>query len=131
MKYLLDTGIWLWSVSAVDRLNQKAKAFIQEGEDELYFSAVSTWEISIKAATGKLRLPEPPVDYVPSRLSSQRIQNLSITSVHALGVYSLPRHHDDPFDRMLIAQARAEKMTILTADRAFRSYDVPVFWCGR
>jgi PIN domain nuclease of toxin-antitoxin system len=131
MKYLLDTGVWIWSLSAVGRLNEKANDLIQDGKHEIFFSAASSWEICIKAAIGKLALPEPPDDFVPDRLNKQGIQNLSITNAHALGVYSLPRHHDDPFDRMLIAQARAEKMAILTADRAFGRYDVEIFWCGR
>jgi PIN domain nuclease of toxin-antitoxin system len=131
MRYLLDTGVWLWSLAAVDQLNPKAKELINEGSDEIFFSAASVWEICIKVSIRKLKLPESPVDFVPDRLSKQRIQNLSITNAHALGIYSLPRHHDDPFDRMLIAQARAEKMAILTADKTFRKYDADIFWCGR
>ena len=131
MRYLLDTGVWIWSIAAVDQLNPKARDLLAEGAEELYFSAASTWEICIKVAIGKLRLPESPSVFVPARLTAHRIQNLSITNAHALGVYSLPRHHDDPFDRMLIAQARAEELAILTADKAFRKYDVEGFWCGR
>jgi len=131
MRYLLDTGVWIWSIAAVDQLSQKARDLLAGGAEELYFSAASAWEISIKVAIGKLRLPESPSVFVPERLATHRIQNLSITNTHALGVHSLPRHHDDPFDRMLIAQARTEKMTILTADKTFRKYDVEVFWCGR
>jgi PIN domain nuclease of toxin-antitoxin system len=131
MKYLLDTAVWIWSLGAVSRLNEKASDLIQDGKHEIFFSAASSWEICVKAAIGKLSLPEPPDDFVPDRLTKQGIQNLSITNAHALGVYSLPRYHDDPFDRMLIAQARAEKMIILTADRAFGRYDIEIFWCGR
>jgi len=131
MRYLLDTGVWIWSVSAGGRLNRKSRHLIENEEHELYFSAASVWEICIKTQIGKLSLPESPVVFVPDRLSIQRIQNLSITMAHATGIYSLPRHHDDPFDRMLIAQARAEKMTVLTADKTFRKYDVEIFWCGR
>jgi PIN domain nuclease of toxin-antitoxin system len=82
-------------------------------------------------AIGKLKLPASPIRFVPDRLSTQRIQNLPITNTHSLAVYALPKHHDDPFDRMLIAQARAEEMVILTADKTFRTYDVNIFWCGR
>jgi len=131
VKYLLDTGVWIWSLGAVEHLNQKASELISEGAHELFFSAASAWEISIKMAIGKLRLPESPISFVPNRLSTQRIQNLPITNTHALAVYALPKHHDDPFDRLLIAQARAEGMVVLTADKMFRKYNIDLFWCGR
>lgn len=130
MKYLLDTGVWLWSVGETERINPKARQVIAEGRDEIYLSAASVWEISIKSALRKMRLPERPAIYVPSRIAAQGIQPLPITHVHALGVSDLPPHHRDPFDRILIAQAQAEGMTILTADRAFVKYQVEVFWCG-
>ena len=128
MNYLLDTGVWLWSLAALDQLNQKAKELINEGADEIFFSAASVWEICIKVSIGKLKLPESPVDFVPDRLSKQRIQNLSITNAHALGIYSLPRHHDDPFDRMLIAQALLDDLLLVSNEQAFGAYGARLLW---
>lgn len=131
MKYLLDTAVWLWSLAEPERLNPKARQLIAEGREELYLSAASSWEISIKSALGKLPLPSPPARLVPESLAAQGIRPLPITHTHALGVSELPLHHKDPFDRLLIAQAQAEGMAILTADRSFGRYGVEVFWCGR
>jgi PIN domain nuclease of toxin-antitoxin system len=130
MKYLLDTSVWLWSLGSVDRINKQGRDLLADGKQELYLSAASTWEISIKAALGKLRLPESPVSYVPTRLTQQGISPLPILQRHALAVYELPMHHTDPFDRLLIAQAQLEDMAILTADKIFRKYQVGLAWCG-
>lgn len=130
MKYLLDTSVWLWSVGPIERINRRAREILADGKQEIYFSAASAWEVSIKMALGKLYLPETPEIYVPERLAAQAIQPLPILHHHALRVYSLPLHHEDPFDRLLIAQAQAENMAILTSDRAIRKYDVNVVWCG-
>lgn len=128
MKYLLDTAVWLWSVGPVERLSREGRELLVDSAREIYFSAASAWEISIKASLGKLRLPGDPETYIPKRLAQQAIQPLPVFQHHALGVYSLPWHHQDPFDRLLIAQAQAEEMTILTADREFEKYDVAILW---
>ena len=130
MKFLLDTGVWLWSVGSVDRLNKKARELLADGTQELYFSAASSWEIAIKASLGKLSLPDSPASYVPSRLAMQGIQNLPVLTKHALAVYDLPMHHADPFDRLLVAQARTESMVLLTSDKMFRKYRINLLWCG-
>jgi PIN domain nuclease of toxin-antitoxin system len=130
MKYLLDTAVWLWSLAEPERINDLAREIIGDGQTELYLSAASSWEISIKSALGKLPLPEPPARYVPKRLAAQGIRPLPITHSHALAVADLPLHHRDPFDRILVAQAQIEEMTVLTADRAFDKYRVEVVWCG-
>ncbi len=131
MRILIDTECWLWSLSEFRRLNAAARSIIADRGNTIYLSAASSWEISIKCALGKLGLPEPPEKYVPSRMSAQDIKALPIEHVHALQVFSLPRHHRDPFDRMLIAQAQTESLTILTADKAFKYYDVELIWGGR
>jgi PIN domain nuclease of toxin-antitoxin system len=130
MKYLLDTSVWLWSVGTVDRINKQGRDLLADGKQELYLSAASAWEIGIKAALGKLRLPESPVRYVPTRLTQQGIDPLPVLQQHALAVYELPMHHTDPFDRLLIAQAQLEDMVILTADNIFGKYKVRLLWCG-
>jgi PIN domain nuclease of toxin-antitoxin system len=130
MKYLLDTSIWLWSVGSVEKINRAGRELLADGKQEFYLSAASSWEIGIKAASGKLDLPESPVTYVPRRLADQGIIPLPILHQHALAVYDLPKHHSDPFDRLLIAQAQMEEMVVLTADSVFRKYKVPLVWCG-
>ena len=131
MKYLIDSIIWLWSVGPIDKINREGLAILENGDEELYFSAVSSWEIAIKTRLGKYTLPETPDRYVPKRLSEQGILSLSVSQRQALRVYELPFHHRDPFDRLLIAQAMEEKMAILTADRVFEKYAVEVVWCGK
>jgi PIN domain nuclease of toxin-antitoxin system len=130
MKYLLDTSVWLWSLTASERINKKARQLLASGTQEVYLSAASSWEISIKWALGRLRLPEPPASYVPKRLAAQGIRSLPIMHTHALAVSELPAHHSDPFDRLLIAQAQTEGMVILTADHDFEQYGVKILWCG-
>jgi PIN domain nuclease of toxin-antitoxin system len=129
--YLLDTAIFLWSLANPDKLNRKAVALLEDAQQPLFLSPASSWEISIKWASGKLKLPETPSAYVTKRLSSRGIRSLPITHLHALAAGELPRHHLDPFDRMLIAQARSEAMVLLTADSVFRKYDVEMLLCGR
>jgi PIN domain nuclease of toxin-antitoxin system len=130
MKYLLDTSVWLWSLTASERINKKARQLLASGGEELYLSAASSWEISIKWALGRLPLPEPPSSYVPKRMAAQGIRPLAITHTHTLAVSELPAHHTDPFDRLLIAQAQIEDMVVLTADRAMEPYGIRVLWCG-
>ncbi len=131
MRYLLDTNIFIWSLDQFEKLNETAQGILSQKRDELYLSAASSWEISLKAGIGKLRLPDPPEQYVPSRMSMQAIQGLQITHAHALAVSDLPRHHKDPFDRLLIAQARMESLVLMTADSAFKKYPIEILWCGR
>jgi PIN domain nuclease of toxin-antitoxin system len=109
-----------------ERLSARSRALVESFEHELFLSAASAWEIAIKHALGKLRLPEPPARYVPSRLESLRTQPLPIEHGHALRVGMLPSHHRDPFDRLLVAQAQLEDLPILTADAVFSRYDVTV-----
>jgi PIN domain nuclease of toxin-antitoxin system len=130
MKYLLDTMVWLWSVGPTDKIGSAGLEILSDGKQDIYFSAASSWEIAIKTKLGKFDLPAPPTGYVPKRLAEQGIQSLSVTQSHSLKVYDLPLHHSDPFDRLIIAQALAENMVILTADRAFKEYTVELIWCG-
>jgi PIN domain nuclease of toxin-antitoxin system len=130
VKYLLDTGVWLWSVYADEKLNHAAHSILANGQEEIYLSAVTALEVSIKAGMGKLQLPMPPPQCVPAFMAKQGLRPLSVTQTHALGVYELARHHNDPFDRLIISQGIAERMTILTADRSFAQYPVDVVWCG-
>ena len=131
MSFLLDTGVWLWSVSEPERIAQAGREILADSAQQLFLSPVTSWEVAIKAASGKLQLPEPPGSYVPTRMAHQGLRPLPISHRHCLAVYGLPRHHGDPFDRLLVAQALEENLTLLTADREIRKYDVPLIWCGR
>lgn len=128
MRILVDTQTWLWMQVDPDRLNDDALELARDPNRELLLSAASSWEIAIKHALGKLTLPVEPAAYVPDRMRSSGITALPVTHSHALAVATLPRHHRDPFDRLLVAQAQLDQLTILTADRVFDPYDVPVRW---
>jgi PIN domain nuclease of toxin-antitoxin system len=124
MRILLDTQCWLWMALAPERFSARSRRLVEARETVLYLSAASAWEVAIKHALGKLRLPEPPVTYVPSRVAALGVQPLPIDHQHALHVATLPPHHRDPFDRLLIAQAQIDDLSILTADPLFAAYDV-------
>jgi len=130
MKYLLDTSVFIWSLAAEDRLNPLAQDVLTASSSELYLSAAGTWEIAIKFALGSLPLPKAPSAYIPYAQRLWDIQTLNITQEHALRAGELPLHHRDPFDRMIIAQALSERMTLLTADRVFQKYKVEIIFCG-
>jgi PIN domain nuclease of toxin-antitoxin system len=129
VRYLLDTSVFLWARSAEHKLNAKAQALITSPESELFLSAASSWEISIKYALGSLKLPKRPSEFIPEALRSWSISALDITHEHGLRAGELPPHHRDPFDRMLIAQARSERMVLLTADVILEKYDVDLIDC--
>ena len=131
MKHLLDTNVFLWSNGAPEKLNRQAINVLSSGAAEVYLSAASSWEIAIKFALRSLRLPSPPSQFIPHAMRVMALRSLDITHFHSVAAGELPRHHRDPFDRMLIAQARSETMVLLTADSAFRKYDVETVFCGK
>ncbi len=126
MNVLLDTQCWLWMEAAPERLSSDARGIVLNPSHTLFLSAASAWEIAIKHALGKLTLPAPPHRYVPTRLRRSQISPLQVEHDHALRTGLLPPHHRDPFDRLLIAQAQVERMTILTTDPQFEAYDIDV-----
>jgi PIN domain nuclease of toxin-antitoxin system len=128
MKALLDTQCWLWMQASPQRFSPEARALVESPENDLFLSAASSWEISIKYALGKLPLPAPPQVYVPSRMASSGVQALPVSHAHALHVATLPAHHRDPFDRLLVAQAQLERLPFLTADRRMATYDIEILW---
>jgi PIN domain nuclease of toxin-antitoxin system len=125
---LLDTQCWIWMNAAPERLSAEAQHLIGTGGTERLLSSASAWEIAIKFALGKLRLPAPPSEYVPDRLLRTRTSALPISVEHALRAGELPPHHRDPFDRVLVAQAQVERLPIFTADPHFAPYDIEVIW---
>lgn len=131
MRILLDTHCWLWMQMAPERLAGSVRELLADPDHRLYFSAASSWEIAVKWALGKLPLPASPAEYVPSRLERQGVEGLPVHHRHALMVASLPHHHRDPFDRLLLAQAQAEDLAFLTADRQLAAYEgVDFLWAG-
>ena len=99
-----------------------------ESRNTLYWSAVSTWEVAIKYALGKLPLPDNPAKFLPAELGKNRIESLPIVDAHAFRAGRLARHHGDPFDRMLVAQAQVESLGLISNDPKIKFYDVNVYW---
>lgn len=130
MRLLLDTQCWLWWFSQPEKLNEDTIERIASETNEVWFSVASVWEIGIKNAIGKLPLPEPTENYISTRMGQLGARMLEITAPHALKAASLPLHHRDPFDRMLIAQAHIENMTIVSADSMFYQYQISLIWAG-
>jgi PIN domain nuclease of toxin-antitoxin system len=126
VKILLDTHVWLWMVTEPEKLSKHALRHINRDTEELLLSAASSWEIAIKWTLGKLTLPSSPSEFVAEHLAATKTYPLAIQHNHTLRVAVLPRHHSDPFDRLLIAQAQIERIPILTSDPHFKSYDVDV-----
>ncbi len=127
MKLLLDTHVFLWSITS-KRMSAAADAAFLDSRNALYLSAASYWEICIKLSIGKLALPDDWQATADLAMSINGIRWLPIEKSHCLELLSLPHHHRDPFDRLLAAQARAEGLTLLSADANFGRYDVAVIW---
>ena len=125
---LLDTNAFLYWTAGGKKLSARARKLIQTPETEVLLSAISSWEIAIKHALGKLSLPEAPGKFVPSRMARHAISGLAFEHADALAIAMLPDHHDDPFDRALIAQALERDLPIVTSDDRFASYGVAVEW---
>lgn len=120
MSLLLDTHVLLWALTNDPALAEPARGAITDGRNRVLVSAVSAWEITIKKALGRLRAPDDLVD----QLAERRFTVLDVTIHHALAVGELAGHHADPFDRLLIAQARTERLTLVTRDRNIARYEV-------
>jgi PIN domain nuclease of toxin-antitoxin system len=128
LRLLLDTQCLLWWFTEPERLNVKAIEQIVSEDNQLLFSVASAWEIAIKVSIGKLPLPEPVDIYIASRMQQLGIKYLDIVFPHVCKVATLPLLHRDPFDRILIAQAQIERLTLVTADEILTNYDVDLLW---
>jgi PIN domain nuclease of toxin-antitoxin system len=126
---LLDTHIFLWLVGEQHRLSKESQAALADPENQFHLSIVSIWEIQIKIGTGKLQLPLSLRDYVAAHCGHNSIRLIRITEHHIWTLGTLPPHHRDPFDRMLIAQAIRGNFTLVSADAIFAQY--PVRLLGR
>ncbi len=123
MKLLLDTHVFLWLLTEPERLGEHLRT-VENPANGMLLSAASSWEIAIKVRLGRLELPDDPTRYVPDRMRAIGAEPLAVEHAHALEVAALPPLHRDPFDRLLVAQARHLGLTILTADAAVARYDV-------
>jgi PIN domain nuclease of toxin-antitoxin system len=123
VRLLFDTHIFIWASSDPGRLSQAASAALAADGNSLFVSAATAWEIAIKVSVGRLQFP---LDKFEATADEMGIEPLPMTVQHAMAAARLPRHHNDPFDRVLIAQARTEGLTLVTMDRAFGRYEVPL-----
>jgi PIN domain nuclease of toxin-antitoxin system len=129
LKVLLDTHVFLWWVSERGaRLSDRARDLLSDGGTKALLSMASAWELAIKAGSGRIELPDEIGRYVPDRLRRHGFELLPIELTHAIRAGTLPRHHGDPFDRMLVAQGQVEGVAIVTADPAIGRYDVETIW---
>jgi PIN domain nuclease of toxin-antitoxin system len=128
VRILLDTNALLWAALGDPRLSPAAEAIIGDGSQELLFSPVSAMEIAMKHAAGRLELPDEARTWIRTRVATFGLIELPLTSEHAIEAGLLPRHHRDPWDRLLVAQARVEGVTLLTAEAAIHRYEVTTIW---
>lgn len=124
MKILIDTHVLLWWLMNDTTLGADAKLLIASPQNTIFVSAISAWEIVIKKALGKLQAP----DDLDKAIAMSHFHSLSVTTQHAMGITSLPPHHQDPFDRMLISQSKIEGCTLMTRDGRMGQYDIPIIW---
>ena len=128
MKVLLDTHAFIWWDSAPAKLSLRARAACQDRTNLLCFSVASAWEMQIKLQLGKLHLRLPLEELIAGQQQTNDLQVLPVALSHVLTLQSLPAHHKDPFDRLLIAQANAEEATLISHDPVFAHYPVKVLW---
>ncbi len=127
MRLLLDTHAFLWFVAGDKRLSPSAQRAMERAGAELVLSAASVWEMAIKLRLGRLSLPEPLEIYIAEKMQAG-LQLLPVEWEHAARVATLPLHHRDPFDRLLVCQALVEKLPVVTADAMFHAYGAQVIW---
>jgi PIN domain nuclease of toxin-antitoxin system len=128
MKLLLDTHAFLWMVEGSPNLSAAAQIALSDPANDLVLSVASVWELAIKTGNKKLSLSDPLDVFVPKWAAAYQLDLMPIQTSHALAVVGLPIHHKDPFDRILIAQALFEGMTLVSGDSKFSPYNVPIIW---
>ncbi len=128
MNYLMDTALFLWLIrEEKEKISSKALKSL-ENADGLYLSSVSTLEIAIKYSIGKLKLKDDPERWVPELILNMGLRSLPVSVRHSLALAHLPFHHRDPFDRLLITQAKIENLTLISPDPVFKKYKVKTLW---
>ena len=128
MKLLLDSHTFLWAIQQPEELSPLAEAALQGANNTLLVSLATLWELQIKSDLGKLDLTIPLQQMVQTETESGRMQLLTISPRHIYTLSSLPMHHRDPFDRLLIAQAQVESATFVTKDQLITPYNIPTLW---
>lgn len=128
MRLLLDTHAVLWFLSNDPQLSQPARRNIENTDFEKFVNAVSLWEIAVKLSLGKLKLPQPFGEVFPRQLELNGFELLQISCAHLDQLVGLPFHHRDPFDRLLLAQALTDDLTIVSRDPEFSKYPARILW---
>lgn len=126
--FLLDTHAFLWLVMGDNNLSTFARQCFLDINNQFYLSAVTSFEIAVKYSLGKLQLSEPPKEFIANRIQANALIPLPVKIEHTLYLANLPFHHRDPFDRLLVAQALAENVPILSADQIFSKYPIQRLW---
>lgn len=127
-KFLLDTHVFIWWLQDNEQLSTKAKKLISEPGNEIFVSSASIWEMSIKSKLGKLKIKGFSEEFLKKQIIGNSFSFLPISLEHSFGIYKLKTHHNDPFDHMLISQAKTEKCTIISKDKLLKKYDVKISW---
>lgn len=128
MRILLDTCTFLWLIADSQELSSNIIQLHQDPSNEVFLSPVSTWEIGLKYSLGKLHLPQEPRFYIPDQRKKHCIESLPLSEEATLYFSQLPKHHKDPFDKMLVCQALAEDLVIATADKEIKQYPAKFVW---
>ncbi len=128
MTHLLDTHTFLWFINDDAQLSPTAKSLIEDSTNVIFLSVASLWEMAIKFSIGKLAVPSPFTTFIDEQLSVNNFALLNITTTHVGIVASLPFHHRDPFDRLIIAQSQSERFPIIGADAVFDTYGIQRLW---
>ena len=128
MRLLLDTGVLIWWDSASSKLSQKAGSALRDASNDVFVSVVNAWEMQIKAQIGKLEQNKPWQDVLADQIQVNGFRLLRVELAHVAALDRLPLHHRDPFDRLLIAQAIHENLTLVSSDPKFSAYPVSLLW---
>lgn len=128
MRLLADTRVLLWAVASPEKLGARARQALSAADNDVWLSTVSLWEIGIKVSVGRLDLDPDWPEVIEEGRKQLRARWLTLQPRHCRGIADLPWHHRDPFDRMLVAQAMSDGMTLLSRDRILRRYGVDVLW---
>jgi PIN domain nuclease of toxin-antitoxin system len=128
MRVLLDSHTILWADADDERLPEAVRSLIEDPRTRLILSVATTWELTLKSLAGRLRLPEPPAVYFEGLVRDARVELLPIEQRHVATLTELPAIHDDPFDRMLVAQALADDLDLVSGDQHMRGYPIRTIW---
>ena len=128
MGYLLDTHAFLWMVAAPERLSGKVREIVGEENNRLHLSAASGWEIALLKHLVRIELPDEPQRFIPEAMQQFKVDPIPIGFPAAISAACLPFIHKDPFDRIIIAEAEKEKLTVLTKDRTLSEYGIQTLW---